>query len=269
MTRSQLDVNLPENPDTPKAQRRFHIDLSGTQVFFCALCALVVLSWMFIFGILIGRGLPMVDSKDVSYRAEFFRFIGLGEEEQRLETENAAETWESPQQQQERQKKILESLNYYEDLSQKGSSIPQSTPATPPVPASQPPATKDKTADQAAKSKAKQPSPTAQRQDGTAQGSQKTASQQSAKEQDTPDNSSEHFTLLIASLRDGESARKLVDQLRSKGYNARLEPLDASGGTNWNRVLLGSFPNREGALRFAAEFNRRERMEGLVIRESR
>ena len=257
-----MDEHYSQNSDKPGSKQRFHLELSGFQALLCSLALLFSLAWMFIFGILVGRGLPLVDSKDTSYRAELLQFLGLGRELNQS-VENAAETWEDPQKQAEIQKKIVESLSYYEDLSRKEASLP------PPAPSEQPAAApKEKSPDQGTKTKTKQPSTGAQRTDAPSTGSQKSTSQPPSRGQEAGESVSEHFTLLIASLKDGESARKLVDQLRAKGYNARLEPLDA-GGANWNRVLLGSFPNREGALRFAAEFNRRERMEGLVIRESR
>jgi cell division septation protein DedD len=79
---------------------------------------------------------------------------------------------------------------------------------------------------------------------------------------------SEHFTVLVSSLKDADNAQKLVEQLRAKGYSSRIENLNLGGSGRWNRVLIGTFKNREEALRFASEFNRKERMEGLVIRES-
>ena len=258
-----MDEHFSENSDKPAAPKRFHVELSRAQAFLCGLALLFSLTWMFIFGILVGRGLPLVDSKDTSLRAELMQFLGLGRELAQP-VENVAETWEDPQKQQEIQKKIAQSLSYYEDLSRKDSTLP------PPAPPEQSPSVpKEKSPDPGTKAKAKQPPAAPQRTETASTGPQKSASQPPPRGHDANENaSSEHFTLLIASLKDGEGARKLVDQLRSKGYNARLEPLDA-GGASWNRVLLGSFPNREGALRFAAEFNRRERMEGLVIRETR
>ena len=32
----------------------------------------------------------------------------------------------------------------------------------------------------------------------------------------------------------------------------------------WNRILIGSFPSREAAVKFADEFNRKENLEALV-----
>lgn len=263
-----MDENLSENTDKLKVKKPFRVELSGVRLFFWGLGLVLSLSWMFIFGILVGRGLPIVDSNDFSLKAEFFRFLGLGQEVP-APLEGAAETWENPQKRQEAQKKILESLNYYEELA-RTNTPPPPAPSSNPHAASSPAASspKDKTVEQNLKAKTKQQAAPAPYTDGTSAPSQKSAPQQPSKGQDVSESGPEHFTLLIASLKDGDSARKLVDQLRAKGYNARLEPLD-TGGASWNRVLLGSFPNREGALRFAAEFNRRERLEGLVIREAR
>jgi len=57
---------------------------------------------------------------------------------------------------------------------------------------------------------------------------------------------------------------------RSEAFgSAQIEGLRFSDGKSrskrqrrWNRVLVGSFGSRDEALRFAAEFNRKEHMEG-------
>jgi cell division septation protein DedD len=76
----------------------------------------------------------------------------------------------------------------------------------------------------------------------------------------------EAHALLVASLRSEENAQKLVQQLRAKGYDARLQTLDKSEGGRWYRVIVGSFKNREEAQRFAAEFNKREKAQGMAVR---
>jgi cell division septation protein DedD len=247
---------------------------------------------MFAFGILVGRGLPLVSSKDFSLRAEFIRFLGLGREVAPL-PEDVATTWEDP-------KKMLEALDYYEDLTRKGTAGPSGTPAAPAPPKSEAPAVAAVAQKKAGAERSEQPqaqSAPAQNQaqshastenqspPDTSKNSKpslaiqpppaqpvkaeepKAAPKKAAPEVAAPDNGSEHFTLLIASLRDTERAQLLVDQLRSKGHTARLQALNLDGSGRWNRVLVGSFRNREEALRFSADFNRKERMEALVIRE--
>jgi len=280
--------NRSDQAEEAKKEKRVRLELSAKQVFLGCIGLIVVLSWMFAFGILVGRGLPMVSSKDFSLRAEFIRFMGLGREIP-PPPEDVAMTWEDP-------KKMLEALNYYEDLTKGGSpgapfSAPAPTPAKPdaPVASAAPPK-------KAAAEPSNQPQNQNQAQSQSSSSSQnpnptrspkplpagQPASEQPEKggpaknvskkapppEAPAPDNGAEHFTLLIASLRDTEKAKLLVDQLRSKGHTARLEALNLDGSGHWNRVLVGSFKNREEALRFSADFNRKEQMEALVIREA-
>ncbi|MFP5211756.1 MAG: SPOR domain-containing protein, partial [Acidobacteriota bacterium] len=77
----------------------------------------------------------------------------------------------------------------------------------------------------------------------------------------------EHYTLLVASQKDKDSAERLFNELKSKGYNPKIESLDLNGG-KWVRLTVGSFESREAAQKFSSEFNRKERREALIVRES-
>ena len=203
----------------------------------------------------------MVSLKNTSLQAELLRLLGL-DREAPPPPENAAETWE-PQ-------KMLESLSYYEDLTKKSVSI--SLPAKDPgqsAPASLKPAQKEATAPkESEKPKPAIPSPSAQNLPAPAE-TAKAAPQPPAHDETPPHaGRNEYFTLLVGSLRDPDGAGRLLEQLKVKGYPVRIENLDLNAGGRWNRVLVGSFRNRDEALRFAAEFNRKERMEGLIIREA-
>ena len=70
-------------------------------------------------------------------------------------------------------------------------------------------------------------------------------------------------------MKEPDNAQRLLDQLRGKGYAPRVETVNLGGSGQWNRVLVGYFATREEAMRFAAEFNRKEKMEALVVRETR
>jgi cell division septation protein DedD len=258
MARSMIEDNAPEQRGKGPKPKRYRFELSRLQLSLCCSGLIVALSWMFVFGLLVGRGVPLVDPSDISFPAVFLRFLGLDKSPAKPPS-NVAQTWED-------QKKMLETLKYYEDLTQKSVSLtakptPSHAGATPQLPP---------------KSSPEGPADTKQKTPSTPEGTdmtrgspaEKTASQQPVPDPGGPETSSEHFTLLISSLRDSENAQRLLDQLKTKGYPARIESLDLSGA-RWNRVLVGSFQSRADALRYAAEFNRKEKTEGLVIRESR
>ncbi|MDY0040331.1 MAG: SPOR domain-containing protein [Desulforhabdus sp.] len=231
--------------------KRFRIEFGIIQLLIFFLGFFLVASWMFVFGILVGRGLPLAETGDISLRAEVLRFMGLARESS-PPAQNAAETWDSPQ-------KILESLNYYESFTNGADPIsgassdkidgsapePKQDPIRP-----KPPPTQAKSAKQATSEK---PIP--------AKSQSSESPEESAAEIVT-----ERFTLLAASVRDASNAESYAKKLKTKGYAPRLETVDMPESGRWTRVLVGSFDSREEALKFAAEFNRKENMQGLVIR---
>jgi cell division septation protein DedD len=241
------DLSHSEKSDTEKKSRLYRFELSGLRLLLCSCGLVLALSWMFVFGVLVGRGIPLVDLDSTSLQTQLLRFLGLGRPPVQS-VENAAETWDP--------ETVLKSLDYYENLTQKDAPADLRTPmasvaqgkgsgkdaeAQKARPSGQPPLQPD--AESERESRANKDSPTGGK-------------------------GEEHFTLLVVSLRDAANASKLVEQLKSKGYAPRLENIDLNTGGRWNRVLVGSFGSREEALRFAAEFNRKEHMEGLVIRET-
>lgn len=74
------------------------------------------------------------------------------------------------------------------------------------------------------------------------------------------------YTLLVGSLKEAE-AQVLIERLKARGYSPRAETIDL-GTVKWDRVLLGSFPSRESAIKFAEEFNSKENLEALVTSNS-
>ncbi len=254
MTRARKSDIDSEQDETVKKPKRFRFELGYGELIFSSLGMVVVLSWMFVFGILIGRGIPLVSSDDISLQAHLMRFLGLGQKAVQQPQPQAPEAFDSPQ-------KMLQALDYYEDLTQSDTPIPPTLRHLPTVPAPPPKHPGTETPNPKTKAAAEHTQPNRDPRSGASQ-------QASLPESAPPGIGSEHFTVLVSSLKDADNAQKLVDQLRAKGYSSRIENLNLGGSGRWNRVLIGTFKNREEALRFASEFNRKERMEGLVIRES-
>jgi hypothetical protein len=207
--------------------KRYRFEWSLLQVLGCGLGSLVVMVWMFVFGVLVGRGLPVAGGDEQSLRGHLVRFLGLPHDP--VKPAPAAEAVADPN-------KILEELDYQNALTQK----PEATgdPAAPKAEtaASRPAAAKP----------SEKPTATAPHKAATA--------------------GNEQHTLLVASLRSQDNAQKLTQQLRSKGYDPQMETLDKPDDGRWYRILVGSFKTREEAQRFAAEFNKRENFQGIAIR---
>jgi hypothetical protein len=224
--------------------RGYRVDLSRNKLILYALSFVVSLCFMFILGIFAGRGVPVVRPDDFSMKGRFLRLLGL-EKQTGQYFPKAAATWEDP-------KKMLESLNYYEDLTHKGGTpidaAPKVIEPTLAIPVPEP---------------AKEP-------EKRASTSREPAEKPSAPQPDKPRTAglaAEQYTLLVASLRQPE-AQVLIEKLRARGYSPRVESLDL-GAATWTRILLGSFPSREAAIIFAAEFNSKENLQALVVSSSK
>jgi cell division septation protein DedD len=254
MTRPRKSDIESEQDETVKTPKRFRFELGYWELIFSCLGMVVVLSWMFVFGILVGRGIPLVSSDDISLQSHLMRFLGLGNQTAQQPQPQAPETFDSPQ-------KMLQALDYYEDLTQSDTPTPPTLRHLPTVPSPPPKKPGAETPNPKTKAAGEQAQPNREPRSGASQ-------QASPQESVPPGIASEHFTVLVSSLKDADNAQKLVEQLQAKGYSSRIENLNLGGSGRWNRVLIGTFKNREEALRFASEFNRKERMEGLVIRES-
>jgi len=246
MARPKLVVvnnDLEEHPRSFSDGRGYRFDLSRNKLVFYALSFVLSLCFMFTLGIFVGRGVPMVRPDDFSMKARFLRFLGL-EKQIGEPFPKAAATWEDP-------KKMLESLNYYDDLTHKGGTPIDAAPKViEPVPEAPVP--------EPAKEPAKR-----------AAAPRHPAGKPSAPQPDKPGTAGPaagQYTLLVASLKEPD-AQVLIEKLKLRGYSPRVESLDL-GAARWTRILLGSFPSREAAIIFADEFNSKENLQALVVSSS-
>jgi cell division septation protein DedD len=252
-----VNTDRDEQPRSFRDGRGYRLDMSGNKLILCAMGFVASLCFMFTLGIFVGRGLPVVKPDDFSIEGRFLRFLGLNNRTGEP-SPGAAATWEDP-------RKMLESLNYYEDLTHKGGTLQDRRPPqalTPQPKAIAPPAATpvNEPSKEATKRAAAPPGV------GNRAGS---AEKPSASQPDKPrtvENPAWKYTLLVASLKEPD-AQVLIEKLKSKGYSPRVESLDL-GAAKWSRILLGSFPSREAAIVFADEFNRKENLEALVTSNS-
>jgi len=165
---------------------------------------------MFIFGVLVGRGIPLTNPSDTSLKGRFLSFLGLSHNLQK-KVHKTDEIWKSIEE-------IKQSLDYRESLLGDSKS--------------------DASRSKGSVFSNRQPNHTPRI----------------------------AYTLMVSSLRNVENAKALVEKLRAKGYSPRLETVQIEGTGVWYRVILGLFNSREEAQAFAARFNRKENMEGLVIK---
>jgi cell division septation protein DedD len=245
--------NSPQ--ERPKASaktnkgKRYRFEFSSLQLAGFGLGSLVVMVWLFVFGVLVGRDLPVPGGEEMTLRGQLVRFLDLPHEPVKPATEQAAETWEDPN-------KVLEELDYQKALTEKSGVATEASPPKAETSSNRPAATKPG-GDAAARTQHK-PAATADR-------------PAARKEDPAPAAATagnEQHALMVASFRSQENAQKLMQTLRSKGYDPQLDSQDKPDGTRWFRIVVGSFKSREEAQRFAAEFNKREKLQGMVVRLS-
>jgi len=230
-----------------KARKRYRFEWTLVQLLMFGCGAAVVMAWMFAFGVLVGRDLPLADNADQSLRGQVVRFMGLPHQGAQNQPEPAAAV-EDPG-------KLLEELDYHKALTQKSDASASPSPAQAETPSHKKSVSLPSSADSTARPSQK-PTPKGNRPSDK--------KEEAATGAVNPGN--ESHALLVASLRSQENAQKLVQRLRAKGYDPQLEALDKPDSGRWYRIIVGSFHSREDAQRFAAEFNKRENAQGMVIR---
>ena len=75
MSRPGINDSANEHDETDKKPKRFRFELGFKELMFFSLGIILALSWMFVFGILIGRGIPIVSSDDFSLQAHLMRYL--------------------------------------------------------------------------------------------------------------------------------------------------------------------------------------------------
>jgi cell division septation protein DedD len=73
----------------------------------------------------------------------------------------------------------------------------------------------------------------------------------------------------VASLRSQEKAAELLDQLRQRGYSARITTVGRSGGERWHCVRIGPFDSRDEAAEYRALLEAREGTQSEIVPFSR
>lgn len=233
MIRPKLVVVNHDRDEQSRAIRDakgFRFQISGKRLIVYVLSLVVSLCFMFTLGVFVGRGVSVVKPGDSSLSGSFLRFLGL-DRQIGAPAPKAAASWENP-------KKMIDSLNYYQNLTDQNrsplGSLPQPVEHPPAAHIAQP-------AKLARAAPALKPSAAAP--------------------------SAGRYTLLVASMRTRD-APPLVDKLKADGYSPFVESL-AFGSAKWSRILLGSFATRKAAIAFAEAFNSKEKTHAMVISGSK
>ncbi len=203
---------MAKNKKKNTTTKKISIQLSWSETAGWLGVLLLICGWFFVLGIAVGRGLiPAVDSRN-----DFKKEILAGREKalnQRAQTEKNGPT-----------------LNFHEALLQKDSRTAEKPPdsSTTPEPSDGSPELPAKTAEKY------EPVTSSSNSEQPHEGGNKKAVEKL-------------FTIQIASLRDRETAHKLVKTIKTEGYPAYAVKAILSAGEAWYRVRTGDFASREEA----------------------
>lgn len=72
------------------------------------------------------------------------------------------------------------------------------------------------------------------------------------------------FTLQISAFQTRPEAERFAARLRDRGYAPYIVAAEVPGKGTWYRVRMGSFPSKEAAARYLADFQRETRIDAFV-----
>jgi DedD protein len=72
------------------------------------------------------------------------------------------------------------------------------------------------------------------------------------------------FTLQLSSTQNREEADRFVAKLRDRGYAPYVLKAEVPGRGTWYRIRMGSFPTKEAAQRYLADFKRETQLQAFV-----
>lgn len=72
------------------------------------------------------------------------------------------------------------------------------------------------------------------------------------------------FTLQLSAFQTREEADRFVARLRDRGYAPYIVAAEVANKGTWYRVRMGSFPSREAASRYLADFKRETQLNAFV-----
>jgi cell division septation protein DedD len=212
--------------------------------------ALFAAGWMFVLGILVGRGTAPVNLETDKLEKELSELkAAMTRKEQAVIQSQTSDRDDGKTQ-----------LGFYEALKAPEKPGPHKarTPSNPtPKPPPKPSRPKAPPASKPVRSKEATPVPPAKQ-----EGDRAAASSAAKPDRDKP--SAGRFTIQVAAVRETGSAKRLVTRLRSKGFPAYQIRVDVPGKGAWHRVRVGAYENRDAAERMLAKL-KTGRIDGMVV----
>ena len=218
-----------------KGGKTYKLELTFLSSFIWGVFLFFLLTWVFVLGILVGRGfLPEAVTTLSGVKNQITKLQDMVDNKGTLEKNSKNIPESDPE------------LVFYDRLSSKKDEVKKNWPLSrgDSNTGNNPPKS-NKTGSRYAKQEKKQP----YRSGNTTR--------------PVPLNDSIHFTVQIASLADGNQAEKMIKQLNKQGYPAYFYEVSINGKAFY-RVRCGKFADREEAKKYAEKLDREEGIKAFV-----
>lgn len=204
--------------------------------------------WMFVLGIMVGRGTAPVNLETGKLEQELAELKAkmLRQEQEKVEDRVEGREGAKPE------------LGFYEALKDPARTAPFK-PVQPLPPATAKPSAEPKPAP---KAKPVEPSPAAKSSPKAVTPVPVPKPTPKPKARAVPEK--DHFSVQVASVQESRGAERLVEQLRRKGYQAYQIRSEVTGKGVWYRIRVGAFEDRGAAEKMLARL-KGDKYGGMVV----
>lgn len=237
------------NSTAKGTSKKYQIELTSWSIFLWISCLSLLLAWVFVLGILVGRGfIPESATMISDIKSQLNKLQDMVSHNRRPILESV------------KKEDVDSKLAFYNELlskkeTEKGKGIPEAKAGPPKkeTPPKKNPTAEERLAEIRAEVSAKEASP-----QGKGEGPPQRDPQQVS-------SAKGGYTLQIASLADKSRADETMRKLTKRGYDAYFYEVQVHGKP-WYRVRCGHFATREEAEEFAVKVYKEAKLKGLVTK---
>ena len=236
-------------------QTKYALQFTRKRLFVWGGLVFFVMGWMFVLGILVGRGTAPIPLKAHELEQELQALKASMLQKQQDEIETRVNQGDAP----------TTELGFYEAL-KKPPAKAQHQIADSPKPVSKPSRTSE-SAEKRSSTPAPVPTikpPKPEPIPSSPVAANPAPTPKPAASETTPPAAKGRFTIQVGSFKEAESADSMVSKLRSKGYPAYHLRTELPGKGVWYRVRVGAFEARSAAETMLAKLNG-EKVSGMVV----
>lgn len=244
-----------------KSGKKYHLEFSGSSIFFWSLALFFLMGWIFVLGILVGRGFLNERMENISELKNSIAKL------QRM-VKDKESTRKEPEKKPEKEPQFAFYKELVDDKEEKTDPKKQGREQN--IGAKREKADRSKYNAENKKPKSEPPKPSGQEPSTPAKPENRGAEEMKPSQGSSPEVRSKTrnigpFSVQIASLGTQSQADKLVEKLERRGYPVFIKKVQI-GGKTYFRVHCGPFNKRQEALSFKSMFAAKEKMEGIIAK---